>query len=426
MNSPAQPEALLRRMLQAVINSASAETCVPPNLPDPPRGRTVVIGAGKASAAMALAFEQHWKGEFSGLVVTRYGHGAPCTRIEVVEAGHPVPDLAGVEAARRIQSLVSGLSRDDLVVCLLSGGGSALLVDPAPGIALEKKQQLTQALLLSGATISEINYVRKHLSRVKGGRLALAAAPARVVTLAISDVPGDAPALIASGPTVPDPSTRFEALHVLTRYGIEPSPGVSGWLNDPACETPKAGFGERCVFKVVAAPAAALEAAATVARREGWDVLILGDAIEGETRIVASQHAAVVRRMAEQRRRCIILSGGETTVTVRGKGRGGRNSEFLLALATELDGMAGVHALAADTDGIDGSEDNAGAVCGPGTLAAAKRSGVSAEACLANNDAYGFFEAAGGLVLTGPTRTNVNDFRAIAVSADGSSAGAKP
>jgi glycerate 2-kinase len=415
-----QPDALLRRMFQAAIDSASPHICVPPNLPDPPRGRTIVIGAGKASAAMALALERNWRGDLEGLVTTRYGHGAPCERIEIVEAGHPVPDAAGAAATQRIKALVTGLSEDDLVICMLSGGGSALLVDPAPGISLQEKQALTQALLRSGATIGEVNCVRKHLSGVKGGRLALAAAPARVATLAISDVPGDQPSLIASGPTVPDPSTRRDAMDVLARYGITMSGAMASWLNDPANETPKAPGPARCTFQTIAAPAIALEAAANEARAEGWPVLILGDAIEGEARSVGLEHAAIAREVLAGRmpvsRPCVLLSGGETTVTVRGEGRGGRNTEFLLALTAALDGAPGVHALAADTDGIDGTEQNAGAQTWPEALSMAAARGRSADDCLAANDSYGFFEAIDGLVFTGPTRTNVNDFRAIAVT----------
>jgi glycerate 2-kinase len=379
-----------------------------------------VIGAGKASAAMAFALEQNWQGVVDGLVITRYGHGAPCERIEIVEAGHPVPDAAGAAATQRIKALVSGLTGDDLVICLLSGGGSALLVDPPAGMTFEEKQALTQALLLSGATISEINCVRKHLSGVKGGRLALAAAPARVVTLAISDVPGDQPALIASGPTVADPSTRRETIDVLTRHGIKIPAPMASWLNDPASETPKALGAASCAFQIIAAPAMALDAAAAHARNAGWQVNILGDAIEGEARNVGRQHAAIahdvlVRRMPSDPP-CVLLSGGETTVTVRGQGRGGRNTEYLLALTAALDGAPGVHALAADTDGIDGTEKNAGAEMCPKALSLAALRGRSADACLAANDSYGFFEAIDGLVFTGPTRTNVNDFRAIAIT----------
>lgn len=415
------PDILLRRLFKVAVDSASPDICVPPNLPEPPRGRTIVIGAGKASAAMACALEQHWPGDLSGLVITRYGHGAPCKRIEVVEAGHPVPDAAGLAATQRIKTLVSGLSEDDLVICLLSGGGSALLVDPAPGISLAEKRDLTQALLLSGATIREINCVRKHLSSVKGGRLALAASPARVVTLAISDVPGDEPSQIASGPTVSDPSTRFDALEILARHDIKASRSIIDWLNDPRSETPKTVPNDRGAFRMIAAPSLALEAAAAEARRQGWQVHILGDAIEGEAREVGVAHAAIVRDVLAGRAQisapCILLSGGETTVSVRGAGRGGRNTEFLLALTVALDGMPDVYALAADTDGIDGSEDNAGAVTSPDGLATAKARGYLASGRLAANDSYTFFEAIGGLVFTGPTRTNVNDFRAIAICA---------
>lgn len=369
---------------------------------------------------MALALEHNWRGDLHGLLITRYGHGAPCERIEIVEAGHPVPDAAGAVATQRIKALVSGLTGDDLVICLLSGGGSALLVDPPTGMTLEEKQALTQALLLSGATIGEINCVRKHLSGVKGGRLALAAAPARVITLAISDVPGDQPALIASGPTVADPSTRREAIDVLTRHGIKIPAPMASWLNDPASETPKTLCAASCAFQIIAAPAMALDAAAAHARSAGWQVHILGDAIEGEARNVGRQHAEIARNMLMRRMPsdppCVLLSGGETTVTVRGQGRGGRNTEYLLALTAALDGAPGVHALAADTDGIDGTEKNAGAEMWPQALSLAASRGRSADACLAANDSYGFFEAIDGLVFTGPTRTNVNDFRAIAIT----------
>jgi glycerate 2-kinase len=418
------PEAFLRRLFQAAIDSASPNRCVPPALPEPPRGRTVVVGAGKAAAAMAQALESRWEGDVSGLVVTRYGHGAACRRIEVVEAAHPVPDAQGLVAARRIREMVSGLSKDDLVVCLLSGGGSALLVDPAPGVLLDDKQAVTRALLRSGAAIGEINSVRKHLSRIKGGRLALAAAPARVVTLAISDVPADDPSLIASGPTVPDPSTRQQALEVLQRYGIAAPASVLAWLESEEGETPKAFADGVSTIHIVATPAMAIQAAAAEARSAGWQVLYLGAGIEGESCVAARHHAAIVRNMIARRApgdaRCVVLSGGETTVKVNGKGRGGRNSEFLLALALELQDVANLHAIAADTDGVDGSEDNAGAMLLPGMIEEAERRGVSAAASLAANDSYGFFQAMNGLVFTGPTRTNVNDFRAIAISPAGS------
>lgn len=372
---------------------------------------------------MARALEGHWAGEVSGLVVTRYGHGAKCRRIEVVEAAHPVPDAKGLAAAGRIREMVSGLSKDDLVVCLLSGGGSALLVDPAPGVSLDDKQAVTRALLRSGAAIGEINCVRKHLSRVKGGRLALAAAPARVVTLAISDVPADDPSMIASGPTAPDPSTRQQALDVLQRYGIVAPQSILDWLASEASETPKAFVDSLSSIRIVATPAMAIKAAAAEARAAGWQVLDLGAEIDGESRLAARDHAAIVRSIVERKSSvaapCVVLSGGETTVTVNAKGRGGRNSEFLLALALELQGVADVHAIAADTDGVDGSEDNAGALLRPAMIAEAERMGVSASASLAANDSYGFFHAMNGLVFTGPTQTNVNDFRAIAISPAG-------
>lgn len=369
---------------------------------------------------MAQAMETHWVGDVSGLVVTRYGHGAECRRIEVVEAAHPVPDAKGLAAAGRIRELVGGLSKDDLVVCLLSGGGSALLVDPAPGVSLDDKQAVTRALLRSGAAIGQINCVRKHLSRIKGGRLALAAAPARVVTLAISDVPADDPSLIASGPTAPDPSTRQQALEVLQRYGIAAPRSILDWLQSEESETPKGFADGASTIRIIGTPAMAIQAAAAEARSAGWQVLYLGAEIAGEARAAARHHASIVRDMIARRSPvaapCVVLSGGETTVKVNGKGRGGRNSEFLLALALELQGVADVHAIAADTDGVDGSEDNAGAMLRPTMIEEAERRGLSVSASLAANDSYGFFHAMSGLVFTGPTRTNVNDFRAIAIS----------
>ncbi|MSO77351.1 MAG: glycerate kinase [Alphaproteobacteria bacterium] len=417
----AQPQALLTRLFQCAVAAADPLVVVPPHLPPPPKGRSIVIGAGKAAAAMARAVEDRWQGPLEGLVVTRYGHGVPCRRIQVVEAGHPMPDAAGREAAARILALVNGLSADDLVLCLMSGGGSALLVEPAPGITLADKQAVTKALLASGATISEINTVRKHLSAIKGGRLAERAQPARLVTLAISDVPGDDPAVIASGPTVPDSSTLADARDVLARHGIVAPPAIAARLGDSWAETPKPGHPSfaRTVFRQIASPQQALEAAAALARETGIPPLILSDRIEGEAREVAKVHAAIARQIARfgqpAAAPCVILSGGETTVTVRGKGRGGRNAEFLLGLALALDGAPGVHALAADTDGIDGSEDNAGARLGPDSLARASALGLDGRRLLANNDAYSFFAGLGDLVVTGPTRTNVNDFRAILI-----------
>ncbi len=415
---------LLRRMFEAAVDAAAPAQCVPPALPMPPTGRTVVVGAGKAAAAMAAAVEAHWPSDrpLAGLVVTRYGHGvAPPLeqpRIEVVEASHPVPDGAGEHAAARILSLVQGLGADDLVLCLIAGGGSALLALPAPEVSLADKQAVSRALLRSGASIHEMNCVRKHLSAIKGGRLAAASAPARVVSLVISDVPGDDPSVIASGPTVPDPTTLEDARAVLARYGIEPPPAVQARLRDPAAETPKPGdpIFANTETVVIATPQASLEAAAAVARAAGITPVILGDAIEGEAREVARVMAGIARQCARHGQPaappCVLISGGETTVTVRGRGRGGRNAEFLLALAVALEGHQGIHAIACDTDGIDGTEDNAGALLGPDTLA---RSKLSPRERLADNDGYGFFAGLGDLVITGPTRTNVNDFRAILI-----------
>lgn len=413
------PRALLRQMFDAAIASALPERCLPPHLPDPPRGRTVVVGAGKAAAAMARAVEDHWPGPLEGLVVTRYGHRVDTRRIEVVEAAHPVPDLAGREAAERILSGVRGLGADDLVLCLISGGGSALMALPAPGLSLHDKQAINRALLRCGANIGEMNCVRKHLSAIKGGRLAAAAAPARVVTLLISDVPGDDPAVIASGPTVPDPTTFADACAILRKYDIREPRAALDHLEAAAEETPKPGDPRlaRCETRMIAAPQLALEAAAAVARAAGVAPLILGDAIEGESRDVALVHAGIARQVRRHGqpipRPCVLLSGGETTVTVRGGGRGGRNVEFLLALAVALDGAPGVYALAGDTDGIDGAEERAGAVVAPDTLARAAALGIDAKVALADNDGHGFFEKLGDAVITGPTLTNVNDFRAI-------------
>jgi glycerate 2-kinase len=414
--------ALLRALFDAAVQSALPAAVVPPHLPEPPRGRTLVIGAGKASAAMARAVEEHWPGALEGLVVTRYGHAVPCRRIEIVEAAHPVPDAAGREAARRILEMVQGLGEDDLVLALISGGGSALLTRPAGGLAFEDKQALTQALLRSGANIHEMNCVRKHLSAIKGGRLAAAAAPARVLTLMISDVPGDDPAVIASGPTVPDPTTLADARAVLRKYGIEEPAAALQALDDPANETPKPGdpVFARVENRLIATPQAALEAAAEVARGAGVEAHILGDAIEGEAREVARVLAAIALQVARRGQPfappCVLLSGGETTVTVRGHGRGGRNVELLLALALALGGASGVHAIACDTDGIDGTESSAGAFVHDDTLARAAAAGLDAKERLADNDGWSVFHALGDLVTCGPTLTNVNDFRAILIA----------
>lgn len=408
------PKRLLLDMFRVAVAAADPAICVPRHLPPPPRGRTVVIGAGKASAAMAEAVEAHWPGEVSGLVITRYGHAAPCRQIEIVEAAHPVPDARGRDAAQRMVRLVQGLTKDDLVLCLISGGGSALLAAPAPGLTLDDKREVNRQLLACGAPISEMNCVRKHLSALKGGRLAAAAHPAQVVSLVISDVPGDDPAIVASGPTVPDPTTREEALAIITRYGLKLPQQVLDHLRSPAAETPKPGDPRlaRAITTIIAAPAQSLAAAAGLARSRGYNVIDLGDRIEGETRLVAGEHASLARSTAGP---AVILSGGETTVTVAGRGRGGRNAEYALALAIALAGDRRISAIACDTDGIDGSEDNAGAFVVPDTLARAEALGIDAQALLGDNDAYSFFAKLDDLVITGPTRTNVNDFRAILI-----------
>jgi hydroxypyruvate reductase len=414
---------LLRRMFDAAIASAQPDLCIPPHLPAPPRGRLIVIGAGKASAAMARAVERHWEdGPLSGLVVTRYGYAVPCERIEIVEAAHPVPDAAGLAAAQRMLDLVGGLREDDLVLCLISGGGSALLPLPLPGVTLEDKQSLNRALLASGATISEMNVVRRHFSAIKGGRLAAACHPARVLTLAISDVPGDNPCDIASGPTVEDPSTCEQAIAIVRRYGIELPKAMREILESGRGESVKPGDPrlERARFRLVAAPQLALEAAARVARDAGYAAHILGDAIEGEARHVGTMLAGIARQVAQRGQPfeapCVLLSGGETTVTVRGAGRGGRNVECLLSMLLALEAHPRIHALAGDTDGVDGSEDIAGAFIEPGTLARAAMLGLKPRDALENNDAHGFFAALGLSVVTGPTLTNVNDFRAVVVA----------
>jgi glycerate 2-kinase len=444
-------------LFDAAVAAADPARLLPGRLPPPPAGRTVVLGAGKAAASMAAAVEREWHGSLEGLVVTRYGHAVPCARVEAVEAAHPVPDAAGRDAAGRILELAQGLAADDLLICLISGGGSALLALPAPGVTLEDKQVVNKALLRSGATIAEMNCVRKHLSAIKGGRLAAAAHPARVVTYLISDVPGDDPSVIASGPTLPDPTTFGEALEMLARYGIDgpvavlehlragaagaTAPAVPG---DASTETPKPSDPAFAADGLVmlATAADALEAAAACARAAGATPFVLGDDLEGEARDLGGAHAALAIACAKggetalaalreavargaahladpvffvPRAPLVLLSGGETTVTVCGPGRGGRDTEYLLGLALTLDGHPAVSALAADTDGVDGSEDNAGALVTPDTLARSREAGVDPVAALAANDAYGLFAALGDLVVTGPTRTNVNDFRAVLI-----------
>lgn len=417
----ADPKSFLRALFDEAVAAADPARVVPSALPQHPSGRTVVIGAGKASAAMAKALEEHWDAPLEGLVVTRYGHAVPCQRIEIVEAAHPVPDRNGVEAARRMLNLVSGLTEEDLVICLISGGGSSLLSLPAGDISLDEKRAVTGALLRSGANISEMNCVRKHLSAVKGGRLAAACRPARVVSLLISDVPGDDPSVIASGPTVPDPTTCEDARRILSFYGIEVPRSVSRWLASPQAETPKPGdhsFASDHV-DLVARPIKSIEAAARAAMDKGVTPLFLGDAIEGEAREVGTVMAGIARSVREHGlpldAPCVLLSGGETTVTVRGDGRGGRNTEFLLGLMLALDGMEGVYGLACDTDGIDGTEENAGAMIDPTSISRAVQAGLDPAEELRVNDAYGVFYAINDLVVSGPTLTNVNDFRAILI-----------
>jgi hydroxypyruvate reductase len=415
------PRELLQQMFAAAIAAAQPAQCLPAHLPSARDGRLLVIGAGKATAAMARVVEDHWLGPLEGLVVTRYGYGVPCQRIEIVEAAHPVPDAAGLAAAQRILALSQKVGAGDTVLCLISGGGSALLTLPLDGITLADKQAVNRALLASGATIGEMNCVRRHLSAIKGGRLAAAFHPAKVVTLAISDVPGDKPSDIASGPTVGDATTCADALAIVRRYGIELPPAVREVLESGRGESVKPGDRRLASadFSLIATPQMALEAAAAVARDAGFAAHILGDSIEGEARDVGKVMAAIARQVALHRQPfsapCVLLSGGETTVTVRGNGRGGRNVEFLLSLGIALDGQAGIHALAGDTDGVDGQEEIAGAILAPDTLQRAWARNIRPRDVLDNNDAHGFFQALGDAVVTGPTLTNVNDFRAIVI-----------
>lgn len=429
------PRAFLEHLFAAAVQRAQPLHSLGAFLPAPPaRGRTLVLGAGKAGGAMVHALEALWPADapLSGLVVTRYGHVPPrpagvAQRVELVEASHPVPDAAGLAAAERMLALTHGLTADDLVLCLISGGGSALLTLPADGLTLADKQTINRALLLSGAHIGEMNCVRKHLSRIKGGRLAQACGPARLVTLAISDVPGDDPSVIASGPTVADASTCDQALDILQRYRIEVPAPVLARLRDGSLETPKPAdpMWQRHAVHLIATPQQSLEAAAQAARAAGLHAHILSDEIEGESREVAKVHAALARAAGRGTgafaRPCVILSGGETTVTVRSqpdgaaRGRGGRAGEFCMGLASALQGDPRVWALAADTDGIDGIEHNAGAFVAPDTLQRAQVKGLKIGDHLERHDAFGFFEALGDLVTTGPTHTNVNDFRAMLV-----------
>ncbi len=430
-----QSKAFLHHLFESAIKRALPLENTAAYLPLPPKGgRTVAIGAGKAGASMVQAVEALWPQDapLTGLVVTRYHHiperpAALVPRIEIVEAAHPVPDAAGLHAAKRILQMVQGLTKNDLVLCLISGGGSALLTLPADGLSLEQKQGINKALLRCGANISEMNCVRKHLSRIKGGRLAAACAPARVVTLTISDVPGDDPSIIASGPTVPDATTCADALAILKRYSIDVPAAVLAQLESGALETPKPGDAAFSGHEVhmIATPQQSLEAAAAAARAAGLNAYILSDEIEGESREVGKVHAALARAAAKGtgafQKPCVILSGGETTVTIRKQpegtpqGRGGRAGEFCMGLALALQGQSGVYALAADTDGIDGIEDNAGAYVAPDTLERAASKGMKLDDHLDRNDAYNYFDELGDLVVTGPTHTNVNDFRALLI-----------
>lgn len=406
------PREFLTSLFDAAVAAAIPALVVPPNLPLPPKGRTVVIAAGKAAAAMARAVEDDWEGPLSGMAVTRYGHGARCARIEVIEAGHPLPDAAGRGAGARALREVAGLTADDLALFLISGGGSALLAAPADGIDLADKQAVTGALLASGAPIADINTVRKHLSAVKGGRLAEAASPARIATLIISDVPGDDPAIVASGPTIADPTTLADARAVLKKYAIPVPEAVAAHLARPESETPKTLSGTDT--RIIADAEVALAAAAEVARAAGIDPVILGDNLEGEASDMARDHAALALNSAPS----VLISGGEATVTLgKSTGKGGPNAEHALALAIELNGAAGIHAIACDTDGIDGAGDAAGAVIAPDTLSRARAARLDANSMLAAHDSYGFFNVLGDLIVIGPTRTNVNDFRAILIGA---------
>ncbi len=413
--------ALLRSLFDAAVAAAQPALCLPAFLPPPPKGRTIVIGAGKASAAMALALESHWPQPLEGLVVTRYGYQQACQRIEIVQAAHPVPDAAGIQAAQRIRELVSGLTRDDLVIALISGGGSSLLVAPGESLTLQDKQAVNAALLACGATISEMNCVRRHLSSLKGGRLGALCHPAKLVTLLISDVPGDLPKDIASGPTVADSSTCAQALEIIQRYQIKLPAPMRALLESGAGESIKPGDARLMGSEVqmITTPQIALEAAAEVARVAGFTPYILSDSLEGEARDVAEALAGIARQVALRgqpfQTPCVLLSGGETTVTLKGQGRGGRNVEFLLALALALGDLQGVYAIAGDTDGVDGAEEIAGALLTPNSIARAWAAGMNPRTYLENNDAHSFFQALGDSVITGPTLTNVNDFRAILI-----------
>jgi hydroxypyruvate reductase len=417
-----EAKAFLTSIFEAAVAAADPGKTIRDHLPPRPAGRTIVIGAGKGSAQMAAAFEKAWDGPIDGLVVTRYGYASPCERIEIIEAAHPVPDEAGLSASRRLLEKVSGLTEDDLVVALISGGGSALLPSPAPGLTLADEIAVNQTLLTSGAPISVMNTIRKHVSTIKGGRLAAAAWPARVVSLVVSDIPGDDPALVASGPTIAGEGSRADALGFVETYGMALPEAVMAHLKSPESEAPRVGDPRfaRNEVHLIASAAVSLEAAAAEAKRQGVEAVILSDSIEGEAREVGGVHAAIAREVASRdrpfRKPVLILSGGETTVTLRAKGgRGGRNSEFLLAFAIGIGGIEGIHALAADTDGVDGSESNAGAFADGSSVMRMRAAGIDAKATLAGNDAWTAFDAVGDLFVPGPTGTNVNDLRAILI-----------
>ncbi|MER8641916.1 glycerate kinase [Mesorhizobium sp. M1252] len=421
------PKSFLISIFNAAVAAADPERTIRDHLPARPKGRTIVIGAGKGSAQMAAAFEKVWDGPIEGLVVTRYGYGARCERIEIIEAAHPVPDAAGLEASRRLLEKVQRLTADDLVVALISGGGSALLPSPAAGLTLADEIAVNEALLASGAPIAAMNTIRKHVSTIKGGRLAAAAWPAKLVSLVVCDIPGDNPALVASGPTVPDSGNRADALASIAAYGMKLPDAVMAHINSPEADAPDTDDQRfsRNEVHLIASAGVSLEAAAAEAKRQSIEAVILSDSIEGEAREVGGVHAAIAREVATRNRPfqkpVLILSGGETTVTLRApvdgkRGKGGRNSEFLLAFAIGISGAEGIHALAADTDGIDGSEDNAGAFADGSTVSRMRAAGIDAKAMLAGNNAWTAFNAIGDLFVPGPTGTNVNDLRAILIS----------
>jgi glycerate 2-kinase len=423
----ASSRALLESLFRTAVAAAHPSQCLPPNLPEPPpRGRLIVLAAGKAAGSMTEAAEAHYLGRvpedrLTGIAVTRHGYGRPTRKIAVVEAGHPVPDEAGLRGTERALNLAETAGADDLVLVLLSGGASANWIAPAPGITLAEKQAVTRALLRSGAAIGDMNTLRKHLSRIKGGRLARLAYPAKVTTLAISDVPGDDPSVIGSGPTVPDPTTLQDARNIVRRFGLDLPAAVGRALDDPGNESPKPGdkIFAGSPYRIVARPADALKAAQARAEAAGFEAIVLGDRLQGEAREVAAEHARLARDIGAQGRRAVVLSGGELTVTLRGNGRGGPNQEYSLALAIHLNGAPGISALAADSDGTDGgsgrSDDPAGAFVDPTTVARARTAGLDPAAFLADNDSTGFFNGIGDLFIPGPTFTNVTDFRAIVI-----------